>query len=47
MRTHQGDGVAWRWREVVGATEFNGGEALQWETTMTEGSYGTPTTWGR
>jgi hypothetical protein len=41
MKTHRGDGAVWRWREVVGTTKFNGGEALRWETTMIEGSYGT------
>jgi hypothetical protein len=46
-RTHRGDATVWRWREAVGATEFKGGEALQWGTTATEGSCGTPMMRGR
>jgi hypothetical protein len=44
--THQGNGAEWRRREAIGVTDFNGGEALRWETTATEGSCGTPMTRG-
>jgi hypothetical protein len=45
--THWGDTAVWRWREAVGAMEFNGGEAPRQLSATSVGSGITKGTRGR